>query len=204
MCVGYTVVRPGRFVFIFSSRSRDARCLSDWSSDVCSSDLTRKGRYTGTCTYARLQTWKCGALKWNWRRDCASRDWTSRERTSGLKIRDWRLRLAGECRGGGNQMLGRVRCILYIGAVTGWIGLTQAQCQQPAGSKVASPQAPGAGQRNAAQQPVPSLYPSRSAQPVPAAQYSPLAAQGGYRGQKLTWYEALFRSLNPKNVDWGM
>jgi len=41
-------------------------------------------------------------------------------------------------------------------------------------------------------------------QPVPAAQYSPLAAQGGYRGQKLTWYEALFRSLNPKNVDWGM
>ena len=48
------------------------------------------------------------------------------------------------------------------------------------------------------------MYPSRSAQPVPAAQYSPLAAQGGYRGQKLTWYEALFRSLNPKNVDWGM
>jgi hypothetical protein len=52
--------------------------------------------------------------------------------------------------------------------------------------------------------PVPNVYPSRSAQAVPAAQYSPLAAQGGYRGQKLTWYEALFRSLNPKNVDWGM
>jgi hypothetical protein len=101
-------------------------------------------------------------------------------------------------------MLRRVRCILYIGVVTGWIGLTPAQCQQPEGSKVASPQQPGAGQRNAAQQPVPNLYPSRSAQPVPAAQYSPLAAQGGYRGQKLTWYEALFRSLNPKNVDWGM
>ena len=101
-------------------------------------------------------------------------------------------------------MLGRVRCILYIGAVTGWIGLTPSQCQQPVGSRVASPQQPGAGQRNAAQQPIPSLSPSRSAQPVPAAQYSPLAAQGGYRGQKLTWYEALFRSLNPKNVDWGM
>ena len=101
-------------------------------------------------------------------------------------------------------MLGRVRCILYIGAVTGWIGLTPAQCQQPVGSKVASPQQPEAGQRSAAQQPVPNLYPSRSTQPVPAAQYSPLAAQGGYRGQKLTWYEALFRSLNPKNVDWGM
>ena len=101
-------------------------------------------------------------------------------------------------------MLGRVRCTLFIGVVTGWIVLTPAQCQQPTGSKVAIPQQLGAGQRNAAQQPEPSMYPSRSAQPVPAAPYSPLAAQGGYRGQKLTWYEALFRSLNPKNVDWGM
>jgi len=101
-------------------------------------------------------------------------------------------------------MSGSVRCILYIGVVTGWIGLTPAQCQQPVGSKVASTQQPGTGQRNVAQQPVPNPYPSRSAQPVPSAQYSPLAAQGGYRGQKLTWYEALFHSLNPKNVDWGM
>ena len=46
-------------------------------------------------------------------------------------------------------------------------------------------------------------YPSRSARSAPAAQYSPLAAQGGYRGQKMTWYEALFRSLNPTNIDWG-
>src|ERR1039458_7051791 len=27
-------------VFCFSSRRRHTRCLSDWSSDVCSSDLT--------------------------------------------------------------------------------------------------------------------------------------------------------------------
>src|SRR5205814_7568062 len=27
-------------VFFFSSRRRHTRCLSDWSSDVCSSDLT--------------------------------------------------------------------------------------------------------------------------------------------------------------------
>ena len=38
---------------------------------------------------------------------------------------------------------------------------------------------------------------------VPAAQYSPLAAQGGYKVQTTTWYEALFRSLNPMDVDWG-
>src|SRR5262245_65420448 len=29
------------FFFFFSSRRRHTRCLSDWSSDVCSSDLHR-------------------------------------------------------------------------------------------------------------------------------------------------------------------
>src|SRR5712692_2719317 len=126
----------------------------------------------------------------------------SRERTFGSKILDWRLHLAGECREGDSQMSGRVRCILYVGVVTGLIGLTPAQCQQPAGSKVVSPQQPETGQRGAGQQqPLPYAYPSRSERPTPAAQYSPLAAQGGYRGQKATWYEALFRSLNPTNID---
>src|SRR5436853_4356638 len=31
------------FFFFFSSRRRHTRCLSDWSSDVCSSDLLRHG-----------------------------------------------------------------------------------------------------------------------------------------------------------------
>ncbi len=43
----------------------------------------------------------------------------------------------------------------------------------------------------------------RAAPASPAARYSPLAAQGGYQGQRTTWYEALFRALNPKNIDWG-
>src|SRR5947199_2790554 len=30
------------FFFFFSSRRRHTRCLSDWSSDVCSSDLPEK------------------------------------------------------------------------------------------------------------------------------------------------------------------
>ena len=38
----------------------------------------------------------------------------------------------------------------------------------------------------------------------PAARYSPLAAAGGYKGQHVTWYDALLHSLNPKNVDWGL
>src|SRR5262245_64615077 len=32
------------FFFFFSSRRRHTRCLSDWSSDVCSSDLRRRHR----------------------------------------------------------------------------------------------------------------------------------------------------------------
>src|SRR5258705_9421012 len=33
------VVRVRSFFFFFSSRRRHTRCLSDWNSDVCSSDL---------------------------------------------------------------------------------------------------------------------------------------------------------------------
>src|SRR5436853_2221333 len=33
----------GEFDFFFSSRRRHTRCLSDWSSDVCSSDLVWLG-----------------------------------------------------------------------------------------------------------------------------------------------------------------
>src|ERR1039458_10497432 len=33
-----------RLPFFFSSRRRHTRCLSDWSSDVCSSDLSRVHR----------------------------------------------------------------------------------------------------------------------------------------------------------------
>src|SRR6266542_3971466 len=35
------------FFFFFSSRRRHTRCYRDWSSDVCSSDLTRLARLTG-------------------------------------------------------------------------------------------------------------------------------------------------------------
>src|SRR5437899_11647879 len=33
--------------FFFSSRRRHTRCLSDWSSDVCSSDLRRRQAHQG-------------------------------------------------------------------------------------------------------------------------------------------------------------
>src|SRR5262245_63623226 len=37
MCVMFVII------FFFSSRRRHTRCLSDWSSDVCSSDLGNHG-----------------------------------------------------------------------------------------------------------------------------------------------------------------
>src|ERR1035437_10666068 len=36
-----------RFFFFFSSRRRHTRYWRDWSSDVCSSDLTVDGKHTG-------------------------------------------------------------------------------------------------------------------------------------------------------------
>src|SRR5205814_5331790 len=49
--VGYAVYFSNWFaslfilcVFFFSSRRRHTRCLSDWSSDVCSSDLSSRAR----------------------------------------------------------------------------------------------------------------------------------------------------------------
>src|SRR5262245_62686975 len=38
-------------VFFFSSRRRHTRCLSDWSSDVCSSDLMAERGITRKATY---------------------------------------------------------------------------------------------------------------------------------------------------------
>src|ERR1035438_10298820 len=52
---GADVLLVGKIIFggIFSSRRRHTRCLSDWSSDVCSSDLTAAPRsWTGRCAPA--------------------------------------------------------------------------------------------------------------------------------------------------------
>src|SRR5262245_62498415 len=43
-------------VFFFSSRRRHTRCLSDWSSDVCSSDLFRKRNgHIAACSNSALE-----------------------------------------------------------------------------------------------------------------------------------------------------
>lgn len=58
-----------------------------------------------------------------------------------------------------------------------------------------------------AERPLPKFKPPadtrKAAAPPAAARYSPLAAAGGYRAPYRTWYDALFQSLNPENIDWG-
>src|SRR5262245_64822721 len=47
-------------LFFFSSRRRHTRCLSDWSSDVCSSDLEARGkRATRKVVVARRRSEPC-------------------------------------------------------------------------------------------------------------------------------------------------
>src|SRR5262245_65757643 len=48
------------FFFFFSSRRRHTRCLSDWSSDVCSSDLSRDLGALASCpSHATVATRSC-------------------------------------------------------------------------------------------------------------------------------------------------
>src|SRR5262245_65431365 len=76
-------------MFFFSSRRRHTRCLSDWSSDVCSSDLsTSWGRWSGRrsswswvpCSPARSEERRVGkvfSFRWaggGWRKSRDGRD----------------------------------------------------------------------------------------------------------------------------------
>src|SRR5260221_5104835 len=46
-----------RHVFFFSSRRRHTRSLCDWSSDVCSSDLTLGRLFTGSVLLPKDAPW---------------------------------------------------------------------------------------------------------------------------------------------------
>ena len=90
-----------------------------------------------------------------------------------------------------------VRSALLCALLAG-VAPTSISAQQPE-SRAAARQ-PVATERHAAQ----NAGPDFPRAPSPAARYSPLAAAGGYKGQHITWYDALLHSINPKNIDWGM
>src|SRR5438045_9236101 len=103
--------------FFFSSRRRHTRCLSDWSSDVCSSDLRRAGRQPGE--EKRTEHWrprsqtpcpeKSGKVLKNQAiskssltdsrseerrvgKECRSRGWPEHKKTRGRKREERRVR----------------------------------------------------------------------------------------------------------------
>src|SRR5205814_6753663 len=97
-----------------SSRRRHTRCLSDWSSDVCSSDLHREGlaHYFGRLIVAVKRHQRLGQLKSQRRETCLSlRSDQRRQRISefafnrvGFSFSDKRRseerRVGKECRSG--------------------------------------------------------------------------------------------------------
>lgn len=92
-----------------------------------------------------------------------------------------------------------VRCHVHLAVLLGVLTTTAMYGQQPQ-----RPQPLQTGERAGVARPAaPNAVPDAEAGQSPAARYSPLAAQGGYRGQRTTWYDALFHSLNPRNIDWG-
>ena len=86
--------------------------------------------------------------------------------------------------------------VLYLG-VTVWLFSVSTLSGQPADSEHRE----GYGTRSAV--PASGVEQTRSTSRPPAAQYSPLAAAGGYNRQATTWYDTVFLSLNPKQVNWG-
>src|SRR5947199_6239134 len=70
--------------FFFSSRRRHTRCLSDWSSDVCSSDLNCDRRGTYLLGSNRPECGKSGRLSADFLRPNSDR---SEERRVGKECR---------------------------------------------------------------------------------------------------------------------
>src|SRR5437899_4191081 len=64
------------FYFFFSSRRRHTRCLSDWSSDVCSSDLVVCRR---RCRMRAVASWRRALLSRAARRSGVNRVATAHE-----------------------------------------------------------------------------------------------------------------------------
>src|SRR5205814_6536121 len=66
------------FFFFFSSRRRHTRCLSDWSSDVCSSDLC----FAFLCLASRARPRR---ISTSWEGE-ATASWWGRKEGAGMEI----------------------------------------------------------------------------------------------------------------------
>src|SRR2546422_2151229 len=85
------------FFFFFSSRRRHTRCSRDWSSDVCSSDLTRARRHSRGARPAG------GGSKRSRRRSTRTHSTTGPERVAALAVGDAALGAQARGRAGGHR-----------------------------------------------------------------------------------------------------
>src|SRR5437899_12655287 len=76
------------FFFFFSSRRRHTRCLSDWSSDVCSSDLLCGKAMRFECS---TTTWPPGVSRDEQSRKSSPRSYSS------VRARSEERRVGKEC-----------------------------------------------------------------------------------------------------------
>src|SRR5947199_10410780 len=82
--------------FFFSSRRRHTRCLSDWSSDVCSSDLAWSASFTWLASAPAADRPAMGALA-NQVKDALQAALAAREGALGA-ARSEERRVGKECR----------------------------------------------------------------------------------------------------------
>src|SRR5205814_4373282 len=97
------------YFFFFSSRRRHTRCLSDWSSDVCSSDLHIIDISAfcpgGPCGEVLKQEIAplFGARVTAWVRERLALDLSFTYSRTGVMRRSEERRVGKECRGGGGR-----------------------------------------------------------------------------------------------------
>src|SRR5438093_12337328 len=100
------LTNPRVFLFFFSSRRRHTRLVSDWSSDMCSSDLLAPASPWVRSLAARA-AWSCSALPPTGRRseerrvgkECRSRWSPEHQKKKGGKVRDDDTHLSDGIRG---------------------------------------------------------------------------------------------------------
>src|SRR5262245_64316639 len=99
-------IRFGYFYFFFSSRRRHTRCLSDWSSDVCSSDLSEAGdcdRFPAELVlHADRDPHALADYAARGRSDSGANDWRGRSQRRRERRRSEERRVGKECRSRGS------------------------------------------------------------------------------------------------------
>jgi len=94
-----------------------------------------------------------------------------------------------------------IRCAIPIAILCVWPAIAQIARGEP----LLQQETPASGKRSASQlhRTPPAAAEAASQQPYEVESYSPLAAAGGYRHQRPTFWEFWWRRINPSNFNYG-